>query len=1015
MKQLSLIIFLISAQLALGQKETNNWFFGCSKGVTFNSGKLVSVYTSGADTWHSGGSTISTKNGRLIFYSASHTVVDSTNKAMPNGILKNNDRTIQSSLIVPWPDSSHLYYVFTPGVSDNDSLSYSIVNMKLRGGLGDVVTGKKNINLPTLNSGKVAAVRHNNRREYWVLTPQGNSDSINTYLVTSKGIVTPPVKSPTSIYISAGQVYPGSPNKNYYGYLKFSPDGRKLCNVNSGTTSMISDFDASTGKVSNVWEFMAYREGVEFSTKSNYLYAYSFPYVLSQYNLSSKSKTDFLASRKTVDSAKDFLSYPSMQLAPDGKIYIYHYDSKYLDVIHAPDSLGKKAHFQKDYFAYMSTIETNIHLGLPNFVSSLLYKPNFDVRQNCSRDSVFFTIKETYELDSAKWDFGDPSSGSLNTSNKTTKVFHSYKNSGTYKVRLVSYHTHFTDTIYESFFVNYSKPFLGNDATVCISQYILLMPKGNYSSYKWSTGNTSKSLYITKKGRYHLTVTDGDGCKTSDTIFLKNAYVKANFSINDSDQCFKNNQFEFKETSVYSDDKRKESLWYFEDRSLVNDSQTIQSFSKNGVYSVKLIAQSQLGCIDSITKTIRVYPQTQVGFTVNDSIQCLISNSFDFKNTSVNTDSLSYQWDLADVYYNKKDVEAKTFNKTGALKIRLFTTSSNNCKDTLTKYITVVPSPVADFSFGPACHLTPVNFTFTGTKQGNTLFLWNLGPTTSTLENPSQLYTTPGSKKVTLTVTSDNGCSDGISKTVELKQQAKANFDANDACESDSVNFKNKSTDAISYKWKFSDGDYSYNNSPKHLYKINGVTQTYNVTLVAVVPDGCSDSLVKAVTVKENPISDFSYILKGSNLDLKASQISNTKYHWKFGTTDSFTTSKVDYTHTIKSNDQFSVCLSVTNIAGCISQTCKTISVGIYNLVKSNGIKISPNPNQGSFIIEIENLSKDISIEIYDLLGNLIKSVETNSQPKSNYFIALDSHKGIYIVRVKNGGLIFNEKIIVGY
>jgi hypothetical protein len=78
-----------------------------------------------------------------------------------------------------------------------------------------------------------------------------------------------------------------------------------------------------------------------------------------------------------------------------------------------------------------------------------------------------------------------------------------------------------------------------------------------------------------------------------------------------------------------------------------------------------------------------------------------------------------------------------------------------------------------------------------------------------------------------------------------------------DVCEDDDAVFTNKSVVSagnLNYSWKFGDKGTSTSQSPRHRYNIGGVSKTYNVTLVAVVPGGCSDSITKAVTVNANPM-----------------------------------------------------------------------------------------------------------------------------------------------------------------
>ena len=100
----------------------------------------------------------------------------------------------------------------------------------------------------------------------------------------------------------------------------------------------------------------------------------------------------------------------------------------------------------------------------------------------------------------------------------------------------------------------FPKTNIGNDTSLCNTFTIILKPQSDYTSYRWNTGSSSKSINITSKGTYFLTVSDSLGCISSDTIIIKNPIVSADFSISDTIQCFKNNSFDFKETTTYKDD-----------------------------------------------------------------------------------------------------------------------------------------------------------------------------------------------------------------------------------------------------------------------------------------------------------------------------------------------------------------------------------------------------------------------------------------------------------------------------
>jgi hypothetical protein len=97
---------------------------------------------------------------------------------------------------------------------------------------------------------------------------------------------------------------------------------------------------------------------------------------------------------------------------------------------------------------------------------------------------------------------------------------------------------------------------------------------------------------------------------------------------------------------------------------------------------------------------------------------------------------------------------------------------------------------------------------------------------------------------------------------------------------------------------------------------------------------------------------------------------------------------------------------------GCLLPGCQkadSSTTAIKRLQKS-GFKLYPNPNSGSFNIEIENPAKDVSIEVLDMMGKHIANVERVEKVNS---LGLDIADGMYWVRVKNGGAVYNQKVSI--
>jgi PKD repeat protein len=462
--------------------------------------------------------------------------------------------------------------------------------------------------------------------------------------------------------------------------------------------------------------------------------------------------------------------------------------------------------------------------------------------------------------------------------------------------------------------------------------------------------------------------------------------------------------------------------WDFGDPSTTLDKSTAKNptwtYTNAGAYKVTLRATAS-GCTAELSKNANQFAVPTAKFTAPGLI-CDKSDVQFTNGSTIKMGNMGYTWDFGDGGVSNFANPIHQFANATTKQVKMKAVSEFGCVDSMIKTITLSEAPKPDFTWGAACNLTNTNFTFTGTKPSGALttFNWNFaGEGSTTLENPSKLFSITGRKNVTLTMVSNNGCSNSITKEVNVKLQSKADFISGDVCEDDDAVFTNKSTVSqgnLIYNWKFGDATTSGSQSPRHRYNIGGISQTYNVTLVAVVPGGCSDSISKQVSVNAKPKSDFTFTTSGRQVSFAATQAGNTLYQWRFGDGGSSNSATTKYDYLNFASGKYQACLAVVNAAGCFSETCKAISIsgGVDKLNKLSGVKIYPNPNKGNFTVTVEDPKSDISIGVYNLLGEVVKTVETTSL-KSTYSIDLNVANGVYLVKVTNGGLTSTQKVTI--
>ena len=111
----------------------------------------------------------------------------------------------------------------------------------------------------------------------------------------------------------------------------------------------------------------------------------------------------------------------------------------------------------------------------------------------------------------------------------------------------------------------------------------------------------------------------------------------------------------------------------------------------------------------------------------------------------------------------------------GTFTLKYVFTATGNCKDSLTRTITVFAAPAADFTYPTAACLPTTGsaqFTYSGSASAGQTYLWNFGDpasganNTSTIANPTHIYTNTGNYNVSVTVTNSNGCVDTETKSI---------------------------------------------------------------------------------------------------------------------------------------------------------------------------------------------------------------------------------------------------------
>jgi len=255
-----IVAFLTLPLFGFSQGENNMWYFGIHAGFNFNAGFPVAITNVSTMFWPAGYSaSVSDSLGNTLFYADETYVFNRNNVVMPNGGLLGADQQPREPLFaVKKMDEDSVYYLF---VMDGDSsafnpptgLTYTIIDMKLDGGLGHVRPGQTGISVPGggLTADILTGTRAKNNKDVWIIARDRRSYPYYlAYKVTNSGLDPVPVISTSLVHLcmTCGLGF------NAPVMAQFSPDGNRLV-VMYDSIVEFSQFNPSTGEINPMFHF----------------------------------------------------------------------------------------------------------------------------------------------------------------------------------------------------------------------------------------------------------------------------------------------------------------------------------------------------------------------------------------------------------------------------------------------------------------------------------------------------------------------------------------------------------------------------------------------------------------------------------------------------------------------------------------------------------------------------------------------------------------------------------------
>ncbi|TNE82412.1 MAG: PKD domain-containing protein [Bacteroidetes bacterium] len=493
------------------------------------------------------------------------------------------------------------------------------------------------------------------------------------------------------------------------------------------------------------------------------------------------------------------------------------------------------------------------------------------------------------------WTFGDNTGSTLNNPSKT------YPFRGTFPIKLVTLSDSGCADSAVSQVIIYPKPtadFTVNDTGQCENNndFVFTNSSGILTgslTYTWSfgDGDTSNLVDPSHTFLYHdtfstsLLVRSNQGCLDSFKMNMA-VYPKpySSISFNDSDQCLNTQNILFFGTSTVNWGNFQSYYWTLNGNEGMGDLDTSYHYSASGTYPIRFISETEMGCFDTTSSQVVIYPKPTAAFSVNDSDQCVNTNSFVFTNgSSISLGSLSYLWDLGDGSASTDEHPVYSFLAHDTLTSTLYAYSGFGCYDTTQRTIIVLPKPEMSFTVNDTGQCINGNdFIFTNQSTidyGSLTYLWDLKDgSTFTTTDVQHTYAAHNTYGVQLNATSNVGCSDSLITPIVVFPKPMPAWNANDfgQCynEQDFL-FTNASTIAygqLHYRWDFGDAAEDTNAAIRHTYASFGA---YDVELLLTSDFGCVDSLTQEIRVLASPLAQYTVNDTGQCINTQNFQFSS--------------------------------------------------------------------------------------------------------------------------------------------
>ena len=470
---------------------------------------------------------------------------------------------------------------------------------------------------------------------------------------------------------------------------------------------------------------------------------------------------------------------------------------------------------------------------------------------------------------------------------------------------------------------------LGSDWPLAITQW-------NFGSAGSSFApNPSRTFSQPGTRTVRLIVVDQFGCRdTSEKQVRVFRLPQAKFSADSG--CVSGPLF-FQDQSQEADAPLTSWSWELGDGTTESLASFSHLYDSIGTYQVTLSVMDSLGCADTVTQPIWIFPLPEVSFSTEPACD---GTPVQFI-SGPQAPGASYRWNFGDGTISTLQNPQYLFPGPGTYRIWLSVASRAGCADSIEGAVRIYQRATPVFRVLPACEGEPVEFQNL-TLAGDfpiTTYRWRLGDgTESNLFEPTHLYDGYGNRNVRLRVTDSLGCRIDTSLSFTIWAKPRIDFLPDTACAGSPVVLQDLSrvpdqSFVIQRYWTLTGNRRYLGNRPQVSFPDAG---PYFIRLRAVTDQGCSDSLQREALVYPPPMVDFTFdtVCAGTptsftqGIVIDTSQFNDVleSYSWELG--DGTTIESQDeFSHLYAEWGAYEVSLKAETNRGCKGKATQVVPV----------------------------------------------------------------------------------------